>query len=350
MAFKTGFYLFAAEMLLCGLVLNSNVYAESFDSDSSPKKAKVMDREILQVITDACDGMSDVCLTPKVAKSCSIAGGYYFRGELVKKNHERAFGLFNTGCNCEDPDSCTYLGWYYEEGLVYPQDLKKAFILYEKACADGSAIACGNAGNMYRFGKAVEVDYLKADEYYKRGCLLGSDTVCSAMGSLYLSGKIKGMGEKDAMAIFKKLCDKNFAETCAMIGHIYVYGVGKIKHDYDQALSHYQKGCNLGYTHSCEFHKILKDFLKQTAVYRQEYGKDINESAYRDFKKNLNRILWSNACTIGDERSCRNLLSFYKQVCDRNKSCDELDVKIIRNLENLTNTKDTPGEDPGQKE
>ena len=80
--------------------------------------------------------------------------------------------------------SCWQAGQYYFSGQGVKQDYQKAISLYEMSCDRGKAYACYDLGIVYEKGMVTKQDITKAKRYFKKGCQLKAQRSCRAYNAL----------------------------------------------------------------------------------------------------------------------------------------------------------------------
>jgi TPR repeat protein len=111
------------------------------------------------------------------AKSCSVVGNMYFKGEGVKQDFAKAAKPLEKACNQGEIRSCTLLGLLYERGDGVAQNLSQALTIYQKACHFGDPLGCKNLATLYE----KELNGVKAVSFYQKACENGDNTACEAL-------------------------------------------------------------------------------------------------------------------------------------------------------------------------
>ncbi len=111
------------------------------------------------------------------AKSCSIIGNMYFKGDGVKQDFAKAAKPLERACYYGEIRSCTLLGLLYERGDGIAQNINKATVIYQKACNSGDPLGCNNLAKLYE----KELNAVKAVNFYKKACEDGDSSACRAL-------------------------------------------------------------------------------------------------------------------------------------------------------------------------
>jgi len=111
------------------------------------------------------------------AKSCSVIGQMYFKGDGVKQDFKEAFTPLKKACEQGEIRSCTFLGLMYERGDGVPQHIDKAREIYQKDCHFGDPMSCRNLAELYE----KQLDGTKAVTFYQKACDIGDNFACAAL-------------------------------------------------------------------------------------------------------------------------------------------------------------------------
>jgi TPR repeat protein len=125
--------------------------------------------EAINMHLNACDANE--------AKSCSVVGNMYFKGEGVKQDFARAAKPLEKACNQGEIRSCTLLGLLYERGDGVAQNISQALAVYQKACHSGDPMSCKNLATLYE----KELNGVKAVTFYQKACDDGDNSACEAL-------------------------------------------------------------------------------------------------------------------------------------------------------------------------
>lgn len=135
----------------------------------------------------------------------------------------------------------------YEDGLGVEADPARAEALYRRAAEAGIGVAFNNIGSMYEDGRGVAADRAKALDNYRRAADLGYSP---AIGNLAWMLEHAPGGTVDephvlvATYLRAAAAGVDFAHT--RLGHFYRDGRYVAAADIDAALTHYQRGMDLG--------------------------------------------------------------------------------------------------------
>lgn len=164
--------------LLCklsGLVVLSlwGVYACSAtkmaDDAALTDELNYLKIEAMNAYSKACDANE--------AKSCSIIGAMYFKGDGVKQDFAKAAKPLEKACQQGEIRSCTWLGVLYERGDGLEQNISRAISIYQKACYSGDPLGCSTLAKLYEKG----LNGLRAVNFYQKACEDGDNSACDAL-------------------------------------------------------------------------------------------------------------------------------------------------------------------------
>jgi TPR repeat protein len=125
--------------------------------------------EAMNTYSKACDANE--------AKSCSVIGSMYFKGDGVKQDFAKAAKPLEKACHQGEIRSCTLLGLLYERGDGLPQNISLAITTYQKACYSGDPLGCSSLAKLYEKG----LNGLKAVNFYQKACEDGDNSACDAL-------------------------------------------------------------------------------------------------------------------------------------------------------------------------
>ena len=101
----------------------------------------------------------------EAAAVCNL-GVYYYHGNGVEKDLERAFNYFIRSMTIGGHAAAyTWLGVCYENAEGVAKDMSKAVVYYTKACTAGDSYGALNLGKCYMYGKGVARNFLTAEKY-----------------------------------------------------------------------------------------------------------------------------------------------------------------------------------------
>ena len=141
-----------------------------------------------------------------------------------RRDSVKAFNLYH---RCEDgnPDGCRKLAQLYQNGGIgVKKDLERAAGLYAKGCVVGDIYGCIQAGHP---------EY--AVELYKKECFGGNLDGCSNLGIMYENGKGVKEDLGRAVRLYTKACDGGNPDGCSNLGSMYEKGKG-VKKDVERAI------------------------------------------------------------------------------------------------------------------
>lgn len=92
-----------------------------------------------------------------------------------------------------DPKAQFQLGEFYHWGMGVKRNMDKAIGLYNSASQNGNREASYKLGEMYHFGRSVKRNPTTSLSYYRRAALQGHWDAQCLLANYYFTGKIKGM-------------------------------------------------------------------------------------------------------------------------------------------------------------
>lgn len=142
-------------------------------------------------------------------------------GHLVKKNSEKAIGLYRKSAELGNASAQLDLGYYYESGsLGLDKNNDIAFEWYSKSAEQSHPIALSNLANFYEHGKSVKQNLGVAIEYYNRAINGGYERALCNLGDLYRDYESISDIEK-ALAVYKEGADNGLSECQFSLGYTY---------------------------------------------------------------------------------------------------------------------------------
>jgi TPR repeat protein len=111
------------------------------------------------------------------AKSCSIIGNIYFKGDGMAQNFAKAVEPLTKACNQGEVRSCTFLGEMYEKGNAVKKDINIAITIYQKSCYAGDPMSCNNLAVLYE----KNLNWAKAVTFYRKACDSGDNAACMSL-------------------------------------------------------------------------------------------------------------------------------------------------------------------------
>lgn len=181
---------------------------------------------------------------------------------------------FDKLCKQNDAKACFSIGSWYYQGDGVEQNLQKAKEYYKKACDKNFASGCGMLGSFYEKNKNLK----QAQIYYEKGCALNEAMICDLLGNLL------NFEKKDyvkAKTIYQKACNLNSGFSCGALADFYLVGRG-VKKDDSNALFYYRRGCDLGDERSCSQATKLTKTLN-------DINELMNDKAFQDFMKEIEK-------------------------------------------------------------
>jgi hypothetical protein len=128
-----------------------------------------------------CDmRLPDTCQVPCEAGSghaCVILGSVFQFGIHTPRDYQKAFALYERGCNLGSAQGCEFLASELLRGEGCAPDEKAAMQLLEPLCRAGRPSSCAQAADVY-FARAKPTDIAVALSLLEDGCRHGSAEVC----------------------------------------------------------------------------------------------------------------------------------------------------------------------------
>ncbi len=161
-------YKLACVMALLVFCLPSCAATMADDADLT-EELNYLRAEAINMYLNACDANE--------AKSCSVVGNMYFKGEGVKQDFAKAAKPLDKACQQGEIRSCTLLALLYERGDGVAQNISKALAIYQKSCQFGDPLSCKNLATLYE----KELNNVKAISFYQKACEDGDNSACEAL-------------------------------------------------------------------------------------------------------------------------------------------------------------------------
>ncbi len=169
-------------------------------------------------------------------------GYYYYSGQYVKANPQKAFELFKEAAKSGNKAAYGNLGVFYQLGLnnVKP-DYKKALQYFTLAANNGYPVFWSYIGIMYQKGQGVEKDINKAFKYE-----LMSANANVAIGQFNLANLYASLKQFDkAYYWYLRSANNDFIKSIRKLAFYYEFGVGTDK-NYAKAYKWFSIGKNKG--------------------------------------------------------------------------------------------------------
>lgn len=117
--------------------------------------------------------------TASAAQALAEQAENYLRGRGVKRDMQKAVGLYQQAAEQGNLKAQLDLAQMYSKGVGVPVDFRKAAKWYQKAYAQGSLEAQTAIGVLYMNGFGLPMDYSKAQELLDDSCQKQDKTACS---------------------------------------------------------------------------------------------------------------------------------------------------------------------------
>ena len=178
------------------------------------------------------------------------------------------------------------VGLNEEEKILLKLDMQKAKSAYSKSCDLGDGDGCYNLALLHHHELAQDLH--KAMEYANKACKYGFGDGCEIAQEIQAS-KDEVLDE-DALTKIAQ-CQNNIPQSCDAVSFLYQHGLRGAVKNQAKASQYMQKGCDLGYSHSCY---IL-------GMYQlQGYG-----SGAKDMRQALKNVL--KACNNDPVKECNTI-------------------------------------------
>ncbi|PKC66514.1 HCP-like protein [Rhizophagus irregularis] len=281
-------------------------------------------------------------------------GFLYYNGIIVKKDEDKAFGLFSKASKSNYPIAQFYLGklykdpkkafyWYqksaengnkhaqfylgkcYEEGKGIEKDGFKAFECYEKAVKNGNKFAQLSLGYYYDNGIGTQVDEEKAIEWYEKSAIQEYDSAQLCLGFLY---KRKKKESKKSFHWFEKAAKNGSKVAQFYLGKYYYYGTG-IEKDYGKSFEWYEKSAKQGDNNA--LYALANLYMKGRGT-----EKNLEEASYLIEKaaKKGNKFAQLHLGTIyqndkGTKKNIKRTIEWYKKSAEQGYSIAQYNLGYL---------------------
>ncbi len=261
---------------------------------------------------------------------CVLAGNEYRLGDIVERNFEHSFGLYEKACMRGLPRGCAVLGKVYIAGEGVARDLGTGVFLLRSACHFGSYRACKNyvsyAPEDQELRLVRKFFYLassKCDQDDPYACWMVAKFSLDPLSQRY----DVGVTAEKAVKIVREGCKKNEGMHCELLAGIHYdgRGVDESKH---LAFEFYERACQLDRVSACmtiawffvlgeaENEIQLDKGIRLLEQYCIEKGDACNSLAHlyyeekygvRDKAKAIE--FWEKGCELENRISCSMLVS-----------------------------------------
>ena len=124
------------------------------------------------------EAFAEACRLDADSEGCVALAHHRARGAQELRDVEAGLEVLRDGCERDGGRTCRSLGRYYYEGQAVDKDRERAHRYSERGCVLKDPEACVDAGNRYRYGEGVEADAHRALEFYEEACRLESYRGC----------------------------------------------------------------------------------------------------------------------------------------------------------------------------
>jgi TPR repeat protein len=100
------------------------------------------------------------------AKACVKLGNYYYFGEIVTQDYQKAYAYYQRAAELGESDGYFNLASCYRKGEGAEQNILKAIELYEKILDEDPFFVPYELGEIYQNGEGVDVNRDKAIQFY----------------------------------------------------------------------------------------------------------------------------------------------------------------------------------------
>jgi TPR repeat protein len=261
---------------------------------------------------EAAEQYADLGCTLFDAESCRILGEIKYEKSQNRAHFIEVANLLFLSCDLGDPKACYYIGSFFryagyvnnplsKAGRHFKANVGLAKVYHQIGCDGKIALACTEVGHMMQDSARDDDELAIAWTFYERGCELGDETGCDYWHQgqpivVRIVGKHSKL-EEDPLSTLEQwlaLCAAEDALACKDVGIAYDNGDGTA-HDYEKAVSFYDKGCALGSEESCAF---FGDMLR--------HGKGHPMDVKRAFH------LFERSCANGSMWGCRELANMFE--------------------------------------
>lgn len=154
------------------------------------------------------------CDTYGLGRSCHNYGNASFFGRGIKKNYMDALNYYSKACLHGHAVSCFNAGQLYfnehkEVRELIPRNLDTAFTLFEKGCSFNNADSCSYATFLSYSGflNTRPPDHTKSIQFAERGCKLNDINCCNYLIKAYKDGLGCEKNEDKSKEAADKLAD-----------------------------------------------------------------------------------------------------------------------------------------------
>lgn len=148
-----------------------------------------------------------------------LAGMYYY-GQLVKRDYNEAFRLFQQAAKQGNASAQNSIGFMYYHGTGVKQDYKEALRWYKKAAKNGNSNAKFYLGKMYQSGIGVKQDYKEAFDWYQQAAQQGSGDAQLQLGNMYYYGKGVVKSREEALRWYQQAAEKDISFSKTYVKNI----------------------------------------------------------------------------------------------------------------------------------
>ena len=177
------------------------------------------------------------------AEAQCILGVFYYIGEEVPVDFEKAVSLFRLAADQGDAEAQFWFGVCCLNGDGVRKDNKEAVHWFRLAAEQGNASAQCALGSRYFAGEGVTEDINEAVRWYRLAAEQGDANAQCCLGSRYLAGEGVPEDHKEAVRLFLLAADQGDADAQDNLGTMHSLGLGVPKND-KQAVHWYRQAAD----------------------------------------------------------------------------------------------------------
>ncbi|SLN68376.1 Putative beta-lactamase HcpC precursor [Roseovarius albus] len=227
----------------------TKLYAKAceFGHSSACYKAGV---QILEKDAQHAFRLFDQGCAKRDGSSCAYAAILYGQGNGVEADTSKETKYYSLACDYENWNACYYAAYRLDRGIGAKKDIEKALSYYVKGCENGAAKSCVPAGMKLSVGSAGEHDPVKGLSYIEKACEGGEVNGCSIAGDWYQRGQGSDVNARQAVNYFEQACDGEDSRSCRKAATLRLSGEG-LPIDAVAAYKNFHSGCALNDAESC---------------------------------------------------------------------------------------------------
>jgi len=208
---------------------------------------------------------------PTFPSSYTFLGLSYLNGDVVPKNHTKAFAYLEKAAKEDDNEALVYLSNLYLNSTYVDQNISKAISLLKKAIKNGDHNGMVHLAVLYMDSPFIKANYQKAYDLLVHAESLGNPYASTFLGVMYENGNYLSKNLKKAFQYYLKGTSGNSTIAHFFLGQMYYNGEVVTK-NINEAINHFSIAAYYG--HKEAFYKLIEIYFDKNSDYNAGDGKN----------------------------------------------------------------------------